>query len=221
MQTIEDYLEVKDWAFKASFSTGQNGEYYWVILDSPDLKTEFLIWPQKSLSTVLLSFDGSDTGCSFGSSKNWRAVAGIAVSDLILGPPELSYGAEFELLILDRELTDQELKAALTVRPDKTDLDNIKFWQFLERLQPLCYVADTYQSYFMSKDKTMVEALHSKQALERIEEDRKRGVQQNRLELWSMLGPECGPEKCVEEHCDRQRIELAMRCFIHQLAPQS
>jgi hypothetical protein len=34
---------------------------------------------------------------------------------------------------------------------------------------------------------------------------------------WETLGPECGPEKCVQPGCDRLRIHLAIRCLRHQL----
>lgn len=30
------------------------------------------------------------------------------------------------------------------------------------------------------------------------------------------LGPECGPEKCVEDSCKKLRIKLAIRCLEHQ-----
>lgn len=38
-----------------------------------------------------------------------------------------------------------------------------------------------------------------------------------RAQKWQALGPECGPEVCVEEACKRLRIKLAVRCFMHQI----
>ena len=37
-----------------------------------------------------------------------------------------------------------------------------------------------------------------------------------RKTFWAELGPECGPETCVETGCNRLRIKLAIRCLEHQ-----
>jgi hypothetical protein len=34
--------------------------------------------------------------------------------------------------------------------------------------------------------------------------------------FFANLGPECGPEKCLQPNCDRLRIKLAVYCLQHQ-----
>ncbi|MBA3856532.1 MAG: hypothetical protein C0507_06425 [Cyanobacteria bacterium PR.3.49] len=40
--------------------------------------------------------------------------------------------------------------------------------------------------------------------------------EQARKKFRRELGPECGPEKCAQESCNRLRIRLAIRCLEHQ-----
>lgn len=217
LQKINEYLELEDWVFKPSFSIGQHNEFYWITLDYAIDCADYIPWHDRSFSTLMISFDSGFTACCFGTQPNWRAVNEFAVSNLLVGRPELSYGAEFELMLFDNEISDQKIKDALAAGFDETNLDDPKFWSVLTKLQPYCYVANTYQLYFISTNRTLVQAMHSPQALTSAREIAKEYARKNRADTWEMLGPECGPEKCVEPNCDRLRIQLANRCFMHQM----
>lgn len=217
-QTIADYLELKDWNFKPSYQTGQHEEFFWVTMGYHIDCSEFIAWPHQPFAILMITFDGSNAGYCFASKPNWRAVGEFAVSDPMPGRPVLSYQADFELMLLDKELSDQQIKDAFVSGDVGTHLDDPKFWDILSCLQPYCYVAYTDQLYFISKDKALVDAMYSQQALDSVERTSKEYMLKSRESMWEMLGPECGPEVCAEPGCDRLRIQLAMRCFMHQRA---
>jgi hypothetical protein len=47
-------------------------------------------------------------------------------------------------------------------------------------------------------------------------ENHKVHLREQREEFWLAVGPEVGPELCVEPQCHHLRIEVAVRCIEHQ-----
>ncbi|MBS1997571.1 MAG: hypothetical protein JSS86_14720 [Cyanobacteria bacterium SZAS LIN-2] len=120
-------------------------------------------------------------------------------------------------MLLDKYLTDEELLSGLAAASVTTEPTDPNFWKFLERFQPYCFVSASDTLFFAAHNKDLVASVHSDRAWADAESQERAYKSSSRAALWRDLGPECGPEKCVEPDCNRLRIKLAMRCFMHQM----
>lgn len=94
------------------------------------------------------------------------------------------------------------------------------FWHAMAVINPYCY----YSYGLCAEDFTLVVRKRElfrqyldRYPVEEIENKKNKSQKDYRANLWKDLGPESGPEPCVEPECARLRIKLAARCFIHQL----
>jgi hypothetical protein len=214
--TIEDYLNLSDWVFKAGVEEGHHEDFFWVKLAHFIDFADYICLPQCPYRILITYFDGPGSAC-YGSAPGWRVVGEYALSDFMTKRPKINYGADTELLVLDKPLTDDEIMSGLALANVETDPDDPKFWDFLDRLQPYCFASYRGTIFFTAKIKLLVDALHSERAIADIEHQERTYLGSSRASLWRNLGPECGPEKCIEPDCDRLRIKLAVRCFMHQM----
>lgn len=128
-------------------------------------------------------------------------------------------------MLLDEPIADREILHALSNFDEPNMLEDLEeeqaknFWAALEAVKPYCYFSyglfdgftfvarghDLYRQFLDRASERDIEAIHREMA------------SANRARTWQELGPECGPEICIEHNCERLRIKLAVRCFIHQI----
>ena len=141
----------------------------------------------------------------------------FAITEMSSTLPDLCFGADTAFLLLDREFDQTailEQRKSLETHYEESD-QNV--WKAMNADKPFCYYSDGGGTFFVSPHKTSIEVLYSSKVLQIAEDRAREGGHKSRLALWQTLGPERGPEKCVEQNCDRLRIELAVRCFMHQM----
>jgi len=229
IQTVNEYLQLADWKFEFSIDEGRLGKFCWLrsghLFAGDFLRVINL--PKNPFQVLVTYFDGQDGGAlTYGDRPGWRKLGLFAISESSSALPALSFGADNEQLILDEPMPDPELLSALALLDEPYELDDLAdtrakdFWTALEIIKPYCYFSngigrdeftlivrdeDVYRQFCRSLSGTEIETTF-------------KNVEANyRARVWDNLGPECGPEACIEDGCDRLRIKLAVRCFIHQI----
>jgi hypothetical protein len=217
--SIEDHLNLSDWTFKATFEQGQHGDYYWISLDYDVEYEKIISYPQDQYRVLVTHYDGfGKAAFCYGNTPGWRTIGECAISDFVTDrSPEINYAADTALMFLTKQVTDQELLSDLKFADEEPDPNNSRFWLLLERMQPYLFVSYMEKEFFASKNKALLDALRSPNALADVEERERSYRKMSRLTKWENVGPECGPEQCVEPDCHRLRIERAIRCYMHQL----
>jgi hypothetical protein len=217
--SVEDFLNLWDWSFKATFEVGQHNDYHWAILAYSVDFEKFIPFPQQPYRVLITHCDGYGVAADcYSNNPGWRTIGKCALSDFVTGqPPAISNAADTTFMLLDKPSSDQELLAALQFINGEPDPANSSFWLVIERLQPYLFISNTDKEFFASKNKHVLDILHSESALADTEERERMYLKASRLTKWKSIGPECGPEKCVEAGCGRLRIERAVRCYVHQL----
>lgn len=219
LPAIEDFLNLKDWSFKAVFLEGQVGNYFWFDPGYWIAFEDYIAMPERPYCIVMTAFDGyGGAGPSYGRDPGWREVGVCAVSEMMTGRPQVNYGADIELMLVDRPIEDDELLHWFSEDSDYLEArpENAYLWAMIEEIQPYCYAAYNQEILFAARNKELVDALHSPEAIEDVERKAKERCREGRAKAWADLGPERGPEQCVEPGCERLRIPLAIRCFFHQ-----
>lgn len=232
--TIEEYLRLKDWKFELSINEGCHANFFW--LRSRELVMSDLLatidLPQVPFSVLVTYWDWHGGGAStYGNERGWRHLGEYAISDISTKLPKLYYGADCAQMLLDEPINDNELLNALSNFDEPYMLDDLEeehaknFWTAIEAVKPFCYFSyGLFNSFtFIARDPALYRQFVERISREDIEQAYKERAAANRAKTWAELGPECGPETCVEPNCDRRRIKLAVRCFIHQIqwgAPQ-
>lgn len=128
-------------------------------------------------------------------------------------------------MLLDESLADDELLKNLSYFDEPYMLDDLdeeqaqNFWAAIEGIQPYCYFSyGLFDGFtFVARGPDLYRQFLDRVSLEAIETFYKKTAAASRARTWAELGPECGPEICIEDNCNRLRIKLALRCFIHQL----
>lgn len=228
LPTIEEYLALKDWKFTPDVEVGQHGNYYWFRSENFVFYDIFdhLPLPTSPFQIAVALWDSDDkTYRIYEGEAGWKHLGGYAVSSPTTKPPELYLGDYSAHLILDKSFDNRVLRAQLDSLSEDYALDDHEnervksFWHTLETIQPYAYFsigltksvcvifrgAEVYKRFMDSIDWTKIDEYYRTSALE------------SAAKMWKDLGPERGPEKCVVNDCDRLRIPLAIRCFIHQL----
>lgn len=227
IQTIDEYLELRDWKFDESqiqLEEGRHQDFFWLRsseLGDTDLLATIDL-PSEPFSVLVTHFDGP--GAIYASKIGWRQLGDYAISGRSTILPKLYHGADNAQMFLDQDIADEELMLALLDFDEPYSLDDLqqeetgRFWRAIEN-NPYCYF-----SYGLVGNFTFVGRGHHtlQQFLEQVwstdfKEYYKRKEAFERERLWKILGPESGAETCVEPDCSRLRIKLAVRCFIHQL----
>ena len=228
MLTIDEYLSVIDWQFNPNVKKGQVDDFYWVR--SPEFAgtvdvLEHVDLPAQPFSVLVTDWDGSGGGAQFyGPRQGWRLVGQSALSEPSCNLPELSYGADNAQMLIDHAISDEALLSALTDFCEPHFLDDPdgsqSFWNAINAIQPYCYFSygcSAENFTFIARGKSLIDQFWQNVSLPKVELKLRQGLVESRAKTWNTLGPECGPEVCQEANCDRLRIKLAVRCFIHQL----
>jgi hypothetical protein len=165
----------------------------------------------------MLDFDGWGGGAlCHGHDQGWSVLGECGISDVQTGPLEVKGNADMSwALITPGTHDDRELIPIVNSFYGVNDIGP-EFWVFMEKLQPYFFHRWRNDRLFVARDKTILDVLHSTEVLKQAEEYERQQQLKGRASIWETLGPECGPEKCVEVDCDRLRIPLAVRCLMHQ-----
>jgi hypothetical protein len=216
--TVAEFLNLSDWSFNAKFEVGQHNDYHWVTLDYDVEFEKFIPFPEYPYRVLVTHYDGyGGAAYCYRSTPGWRSIDECALSDIVaMHPPSINYAADTALMFINAQLSDQDLSAALRL-VEEPDLASSSFWLFLDQLQPYLFISHMETEFFASKNKDLLDRLHSDQALAEAEEQAKTHLNASRLAKWESVGPECGPEECAEPGCKRLRVERATRCYMHQL----
>ncbi len=218
--TIEEYLNLANWCYQAKrVELGYYGDFFWIKNSS--FTVEDLDFPKQPYCILLILYDAVGFApVSLGKEAGWRAVGDYAVSEQKSGRSEINYGVDFELMIIERTVTDAEILDALgsncTFIDDEQE-DDSRFWQIMNKLQPYCYLSSSDKSFCTVKSKSLRDSLNTPEIFAREEQTHRDYARAERAKAWNDLGPECGTEICVEPDCSRLRIKLAGRCFLHQM----
>lgn len=228
LPTIDEYLALKDWKFTPDIEQGQHEDYYWFRSDNflfDELPSVIRV-PLVPFQVVVTCFDGFGGGAFvYSDCPGWRVVGDLAVANKLNALPELFTGADNAQVIIDRENSDELILENFEGFEESSCLvdleieDTREFWNKFKLIDPYIYFSmnlfrrftiisrgiELHQSFMNNIDWPTIEEFHRKSAQERC------------AALWADLGPERGPEKCVENGCERLRIPLAIRCFMHQL----
>lgn len=222
MLTIEDYLELKDWKFSLNFEEGIHGEYYWVQGENLSVDLYHAIRLPENPYRVLVTYWDYISGPAtiYGAEPGWRAIGNYALSQPRTTLPDLNHFADFEEMIIDNdtELDDAALNSYCSA-DYLSDVDNDctkRFWCAIEQLNAYCLWSEQGRHTFVVRGKDLYDHFWNSDEVKGIEERFRARSKINRQKLWADLGPEIGPEKCAEPDCDRLRIRLAIRCFLHQ-----
>ncbi|MBI2810255.1 MAG: hypothetical protein HYX67_05440 [Candidatus Melainabacteria bacterium] len=229
LQTIEEYLQLSDWHFKVSIKDGSYENFFWLrsleIGRSLNLlDTTYL--PQKPFSVLVTSWDGGDGASIYGKEKGWRQLMAHAISDTATVAPNLNFHADCAHMLIDEPMSDGALGAALFDFEEPYMLDDLDeehaktFWSAIQIINPYSYFsygccADGFT--LVTRERQLYERILDGVCVTEIETLYKNEAATKRARIWRDLGPECGPEICIEPNCNRLRIEVAVRCFIHQL----
>lgn len=228
LPTIDEYLALKDWKFTPDIEQGQFENYYWFRSDNflYDELPSVIHLPSVPFQVIVTCFDGFGGGSLvYADSPGWRVVGDFAVASKLNALPELFTGASNAQVIIDRENSDEFILENFdsfwesSCIADLEIEDTREFWNKFKRIDPYIYFSmysvkgftiisrglELHQSFMNGIDWQTIEDFHRKLAQKRC------------AALWADLGPERGPEKCVENGCERLRIPLAIRCFMHQL----
>lgn len=218
LPTIEDYLNLVGISLDLKYSLGQHGEFFWMA--SCDYIEDFsrcISMPSGSYCIVMTDFDG-DAAASYGKDPGWSAVGTVAVSEMMTGLPDINYHADTAMMIFESKPSASELLRHFDgVYFSDLEIGSDPFWTVLEDLKPYCFASYLGDLFFCSLNKEHVEAMYSPTVLAQAELFQVDWIRANRAALWQDLGPECGPETCIEAGCSRLRIRLAVRSFLHQL----
>lgn len=226
--TIEEYLQLSDWKFAVSIKEGCHENFYW--LRSPELGKADLLetidLPRQPFSVLVTYWDWLGGGATtYGNERGWRQLGEYAISNISTVPPKLFCGADNAQMLLDKSISDRNLLRALLNFREPYMLDDFEeeqasnFWAAIEVIKPFCYFSyGLFDGFtFVARGLDLYRQYLERVSLETIEKDFKETAAASRSRTWAELGPECGPEICVEHNCNRLRIKLAVRCFIHQL----
>lgn len=226
--TIEEYLQMSDWNFGVSIKEGCHANFYW--LRSRELVMADLLatidLPRQPFSVLVTYWDWHGGGsATYGNERGWRHIGKYAISDASTVLPELHYGADCGQMLLDEQIADSDLLKALSRFDEPYMLDDLEeehaknFWAAIEVIKPFCYFSyGLFDGFtFVARGLALYRQFMERVSPEAIEQIYKERAAANRAKTWEDLGPECGPETCIEPNCDRLRIRLAIRCFIHQL----
>lgn len=233
IQTIEEFLQVKDWEFSLELKRGEFGNFHWLrsedlpIFDLFDTLDLFDIIDLPSIPfQVIVTRYGYDGGArNYGAWDGWRHIGECAIIGPVSTMPQLEYDLGCAQIVIDGSHSDAQIANVLqNFKEPKslTDMTNAHadyFWKAFELLNPYCYYSnwEVGALTLILRDKEQldqfvgaVDEAETKRLY--IEEEQKK-----RRSFWESFGAELGPEKCIEEGCDRLRIQLSIRCFIHHL----
>lgn len=220
LQTIEEYLSLADWSYKPVVTEGTHGDYFWVATDMRFHEERGL--PKYPFRVLAISFDGFGSGAKiYENEPGWKPLGSFAISEMVTTLPKMYFDAEYSYMLIDRPLTDVQILSCFIDFEDFMYCERDRFWQTVDALQPYFYVAGWDHSVFVARGKDLYETVFNEACADESREIARRRELDGRRKMWESQGPERGPEVCVEPDCDRLRIQLTIRCFIHSFCGNS
>ena len=232
MLTVLEYLDLYDIDPHRMARFGKFENYFWVSYKFA-VDPLSAIKPSQPFWLIGTLFDGSTPAWMFydgpqhfcQSKEPWEKID----EDFIISPPlhkapNLGLGADFGLigiterpsnLELSRILNGFEDRDGLISPPDQIDLD--EFWRPLKELNAYFYCSYLNRYLFLARDAELYEQIFR---YERLVEPGFSSLYQEykrRNELWQEIGPEDGPNKCIEKECKRKSIRNGRKCFFHEI----
>jgi hypothetical protein len=220
--TIEDWLSLKDWAFTPNVTEGKHGEYFWVRCEGAHFGIalkEILFLPKEF--RVLVTYWDSPGGASlaYENEPGWSLIGDYALGPPLKYLPEMHFGAPSSAMLISDGISENEISALLDgfeeFEPYRAETD--RFWEIVDRVKPFCYFSDLDEGIYVARGRELYELGFNDAFVAEVAAYFRTRQQSIRQSSWNQLGPECGPEECVEPGCERLRIQLAVRCLLHQL----
>ena len=214
--TVEEFLALADVAPGLTFDKFEEGKYHCVhfyLVESKLLfrRIEIPQVPFRVLVTDLTRNEG------IAHTPGWKPLMGLAISEVgtTLSP---GYDTVGSIMLIDKPIglskvskLAKEFEFYLHYYRDDP-FPTVR--QLAELVDAFCYVS---LNTFMAREKDLFDRFLTRELLQEMETLHRQATTESRAQLWSDIGPECGPEVCVEPGCDRLRIRLAVRCFVHQV----
>jgi hypothetical protein len=185
----------------------------------------------EGIRLLITAVDGCVGAQPYGLENCWILGKQHGLSPIMHHWPQLIFTGNGEaLFVLDASSTLSNIDMILDKygeldgyeQLDDLSLPKIRqFWDHVNLLNPVFYVCDWTLFSFISRSETDFATFIESNSFQNIEAKLKADANSQRLSLWKYywdaIGPECGPETCVQPGCDRLRIHLAIRCLRHQL----
>lgn len=220
LPTVKAYLAMQDWKFEPRIEEGRHGDYYWAsfpwINDYEPFKQ--IAPPSTPFCTVVKPSKYDDlTAASIAQRAGWARYGDFAISKWSTTLPNIELDGISTRFFVDILKSDSKIIEAigdfefdyfLFLLPGQAE----RFWQTVDSLQPYCCVSG---GTFVARGKDVYEQFYNQELLDEYERDQWQFAKKERARLWGNIGPERGPEVCVEPGCDRLKIELSIRCFVH------
>ncbi len=209
---------MQDWVFDPRIDQGEHGDYHWMYYIGQDRYEPFSrIEPPTVPFCLVVRPDtyGYRDVRTIARMPGWKALGSFAISSWSDQMPTLDYQGLETIFVIDRLKSESKIMEAL-----------VDFQDYLlltpEILDNLLRVVDQLQPYysvighlFVARGKHLYQQYFNDEFLDEIRRAEWRSALEQRQSFWKNQGPECGPETCVEPGCDRLRIRLAVRCFVH------
>lgn len=93
---------------------------------------------------------------------------------------------------------------------------DIELSRCVNALHPLFFFCQSRNFWMATRNRKVFEHLINSERFTNTSERRKAELESSFKEFADAVGPEVGPESCVETDCHRLRIRFAVRCVFHQ-----
>lgn len=220
----EDYMPITPRRYQHVWTTGVQRNYHWLRSNQVNIK-DFFAWvsaPKDGFRFGGFIFDGSTRKPNLTALSpirlSWPKVEFTGIGDYLIFLPPDALESDIQFFLKDLLNSHYPLRNP----HDLTDVDNTHFWNQIEIAAPIFYYRQDGNDFLVvCRDKEMLAKFMLSSGFQSSEERTKAELIAERPASWKKhfqsLGPECGPEKCVEEGCDNLRIKVAVRCVKHQL----
>jgi len=223
VQNIDDYLKAKDWTYSFEALEGSEYGYSWIKTKDTMIDPMTVVTLPSPFRIIVLDYALAPGAEAFGDRAGWTKIGDYALSPAFLSAPDLPLH-EASFIIYEPALAPQMEsmigKEQLYCHREIYEEELPLLSQTLARLKIFLYLSTSYDYLLITSDQTMAEIKQSEQFLS-LPQQAKEKVLNRRDRQWRQFGPEVGPELCSEEGCERKRIQLTSRCFIHQMQMQS
>lgn len=222
LPTIEDWLALKDWSRTPYWTEGTHNEYFLVRCEGAsfgDALSTTLFMPSEF--RVLVIYWGSDGGAPdfYRCEPGWKIIGDYALGPPLRHLPEMQFGTPSAAMLIPGTVTESELEEFL----DGFELAQLyfeeteEFWTIVDHLKPIAFFSDREEGIFLAQGRELYELGFNEGVIAEITNRFRTSEQRQRESIWNTLGPESGPEKCIEPGCEHLRIQIAVRCLLHQL----
>jgi hypothetical protein len=230
-----EYLSVDPESIRHKWTRGNRGKYFWLQSDEYFFRDFLLVLEQSrdsvpALAVLLPGCEGSDDYCE--KHLHWKRLSeDLCLSPAISDLAQLRFAIDGDaFLIFPSSRNSTELAADLNKLAGRINLfqrthiilgpvedDAVtQFWDSLDVLAPTLFIDFTFEFTLVTPKESILQAVITSNGFTGIEARMMKQSIEGKRKAWEQLGPESGPETCVEPGCDRLRIQRAIRCYGHQ-----